>query len=250
MKKIVKFLLLALFVIAIIIPLMYLSNGTETAFIINEFDFPLEWSHGDVRVAEITSEELKQYPILKNLSNSDCTKYSESWWRCKVSHEEWNRTKNFIDKKENAETCIKIGEKCYRIDFVTCCTKDVEITDISLGRCACPPNNTEMYRQQQGNGRDGRYGRNEQNNEIGLLLIVTIQNNQSIGTSMLTSKIEIKNSANIIVANYSSDVPFYIKSNSSINNQVTIFVPGPGEYEIDFQVLEKDKIIAQRYILI
>ncbi len=217
--------------------------------LINEFDFPLEWSHGEVIVAEISSEELKQYPILKNITNGDCTKYSENWWRCKVNPEEWNRTKNFINKKENAETCIKIGEKCYRIDFVTCCTKDVEITDISLGRCACPPNNTEMYRQQGdgGYGIDGRYGRNGQNNEIGLLLIVAISNNQSIGTDMLTSKIEIKNSTNITVANYSFDIPFYIKGNSSINNQVTMFVPGPGEYEVDVEVLEKDKIIAQRY---
>lgn len=55
----------------------------------------------DIRLAEITSEELDNYPILKNAINSyDLNKNEYGSTPCsEVEHDEWERTKDFIEQK-------------------------------------------------------------------------------------------------------------------------------------------------------
>lgn len=229
-KKVINFLLLALIFSGSII--LYISltanRGTYTAFVIRESDFPKEWSHGEVEVAEITEEELNQYPILQNLTSGDCIKYDVNWWRCKVDPEKWNRTKNFISTKKNADVCIKIGEKCYTIEFVTCCTRDIDITELVVVHCACPP---DMPQEEQ------------DSNET-LMVIVRYQNNQSASTDMLNYVMRIKNSSNVLLE--TKDMMGYIGGNSSGGIYTTATFRGPGEYSLEIQIFEKDKIIAQR----
>ncbi|HEY9206882.1 MAG TPA: hypothetical protein VIO58_13300 [Candidatus Methanoperedens sp.] len=229
-KKVITFLLLALIFLGL--TFIYISlianHRPYTAFVIRESDFPKEWSHGEVEVAEITTEELNQYPILQNLISGDCTKYDVNWWRCKVDSDKWNRTKNFISTKKNTDVCIKIGEKCYTIDFVTCCTRDIDITDIFVGRCACPPNTPQQ----------------ELESNEPLMVVVTIQNNQSASTDMLNYMIKIKKSSNVLLE--TKEMMGYIRGNSSGGISTTATFPGPGEYSLEIQIFEKDKMIAQR----
>lgn len=58
-------------------------------------------SHKEVRFSVITAEELENYPTLKNVINSDDLnkyKFGSAWLR--VKHSEWERTRDFIEKKE------------------------------------------------------------------------------------------------------------------------------------------------------
>lgn len=208
-------------------------NIDSTVFIIREFDFPSEWRNSEIKYAEVTREELNQYPTLKKTINGEgCTKYDENLWRCKVDTDEWNITNNFINNKENIDTCIKIGGNCYSIDFVICCTNNIEIESI-VPLCTC--DDGEIYLEE---------------NDTNSMIIITIQNNQSLGTDMLTLSINIKNSSNITVSKLDSDTRFYIKDNSSLSSFATMNIPGPGEYEIEVKIFEDEEIIAQRSVAI
>jgi len=81
----------------------------------------------------------------------------------------------------------------------------------------------------------------------GLTVTPFIQNNQNKDTGVLSIRVKIKDpSTNLIVAEKDADIG-YIKSKSQAFNSVSLTVPRPGEYEIEVQVFEKDRTVAQYY---
>jgi len=81
-------------------------------------------------VVNITSEELKKYPTLESALNGEiCVEYVSGTdsWLCKVTHDDWEKIKDFIDSKRTRDNgtapfCFNFGkmygDACYSFAFV------------------------------------------------------------------------------------------------------------------------------------
>ncbi len=87
----------------------------------SEEEFRLLFSYPE-NVTNITIDELKKYTALEKAINGvDCIKPDSYTSLCKASTEDFNKIKNFIDRKRNStNTCFKFEkyENCYTFSFV------------------------------------------------------------------------------------------------------------------------------------
>jgi len=87
----------------------------------------------------------------------------------------------------------------------------------------------------------------QQNDEIKLTVTPYIRNNLDADTGLLSVRAKVRDpSTNLIVAEKDSDIG-YIKSKSQASTSLSLKVPNPGDYEVEVQVLEGGKSLAQSF---